>query len=230
MDELRCAVIEDVDSLREDLVFFLKHRGFSVVFESDGRGVLPALLDTSAQVVILDLGLPEIDGLAIAGSLREHRPELAIIMLTARSGPGDRLLGWREGADAYLVKPVEFKELEAVIRSVARRSGGTSEAPWSLDEAAQQLHSPRGRAVRLSATETAIALAFLRSGSGPIPVESLAAIFGDSEPAKASNRLPAALSRLRKKLEGLGEARLIVAVRGEGYRFGAPLVRRGSPS
>ena len=66
-----------------------------------GAGCLPALLDTSAQLVILIWG-PEIDGLAIAGSLREHRPELAIIMLTARSGPGDRLLGWREGADAYL--------------------------------------------------------------------------------------------------------------------------------
>ena len=81
--------------------------------------------------------------------------------------------------------------------------------------------------MRLSATETAIALAFLTSGSKPTPAETLASVFGGSEATKASNRLPAALSRLRKKLEGLGEARLIVAVRGEGYRFGAPLVRRG---
>ncbi len=230
MDELRCAVIEDVDSLREDLVFFLKHRGFSVVFESDGHGVLPALLDTSAQVVILDLGLPEIDGLAIAGSLREHRPELAIIMLTARSGPGDRLLGWREGADAYLVKPVDFKELEAVVRNVGRRAGGSSEPAWALDEQAQLLVSPRGRTVRLSALETAMVAAFLEAGEAPVSGEALAAAMGEDEPARASNRLPAALSRLRKKLEGLDEARLIVSVRGEGYRFGAPLGRRGSAS
>ena len=230
MDELRCAVIEDVDSLREDLVFFLKHRGFSVVFESDGRGVLPALLDTSAQVVILDLGLPEIDGLAIAGSLREHRPELAIIMLTARSGPGDRLLGWREGADAYLVKPVDFKELEAVVLSVGRRAGGSSELAWTLDEQAQLLVSPRGRTVRLSALETAMVAAFLKADEAPVSGEGLAAAMGEDEPARASNRLPAALSRLRKKLEGLDEARLIVSVRGEGYRFGAPLGRRGSAS
>jgi DNA-binding response OmpR family regulator len=230
MDELRCAVIEDVDSLREDLVFFLKHRGFSVVFESDGRGVLPALLDTSAQVVILDLGLPEIDGLAIAGSLREHRPELAIIMLTARSGPGDRLLGWREGADAYLVKPVDFKELEAVVRNVGRRAGGSIEPAWALDEQAQLLVSPRGRPVRLSALETAMVAAFLEAGEAPVSGEALAAAMGEDEPARASNRLPAALSRLRKKLEGLDEARLIVSVRGEGYRFGAPLGRRGSAS
>jgi len=151
-------------------------------------------------------------------------------MLTARSGPGDRLLGWREGADAYLVKPVDFKELEAVVRSVARRAGGGGEPVWALDEQAQLLASPRGRTVRLSALETTMVAAFCEAGEAPVRGEALAAALGEEEPARASNRLPAALSRLRKKLEGLDEARLIVSVRGEGYRFGAPLGRRGSPS
>ncbi|MGA1218869.1 MAG: response regulator transcription factor, partial [Pseudomonadales bacterium] len=144
MANLRCAVVEDEASLREDLLFFLDHAGFSVVFESDGYDVLPGLLGSTAEVVILDLGLPDIDGLEITRALRTQRPDMAIVMLTARSGPGDRLLGWREGADAYLVKPVEFKELEAVIRSVARRAGGSMEPLWTLDEQAQLLVSPRG--------------------------------------------------------------------------------------
>jgi DNA-binding response OmpR family regulator len=230
VDELRCAVIEDVDSLREDLVFFLKHCGFSVVFESDGYDVLSGLLGSTAEVVILDLGLPDIDGLEITRALRTKRPDMAIVMLTARSGPGDRLLGWRQGADAYLVKPVEFRELEAVIRSVARRAGGSMEPLWTLDEQAQLLVSPRGRTVRLSALETAMVAAFCEGGEAPVSGEALASAIGEGEPARASNRLPAALSRLRKKLEGLDEARLIVSVRGEGYRFGAPLSRRGSAS
>jgi len=230
MANLRCAVVEDEASLREDLLFFLDHSGFSVVFDSDGYDVLPGLLSSSAEVVILDLGLPDIDGLEITRALRAQRPDLAIVMLTARSGPGDRLLGWREGADAYLVKPVDFKELEAVVRSVARRAGGGGEPVWALDEQAQLLASPRGRTVRLSALETTMVAAFCEAGEAPVSGEVLAAALGDKEPARASNRLPSALSRLRKKLEGLDEARLIVSVRGEGYRFGAPLGRRGSPS
>ena len=230
MASLRCALVEDEASLREDLLFFLDHSGISVVFESDGYNVLPGLLSSNAEVVILDLGLPDIDGLEITRALRAQRPDMAIVMLTARSGPGDRLLGWREGADAYLVKPVDFKELEAVVRSVARRAGGGSEPAWALDEQAQLLVSPRGRTVRLSALETAMVAAFCEGGEAPVSGEALASAMGEEEPARASNRLPAALSRLRKKLEGLDEARLIVSVRGEGYRFGAPLGRRGSPS
>jgi DNA-binding response OmpR family regulator len=230
MPNLRCAVVEDEASLREDLLFFLDHSGFPVVYESDGYHVLPGLLSSNAEVVILDLGLPDIDGLEITRALRAQRPDMAIVMLTARSGPGDRLLGWREGADAYLVKPVDFKELEAVVLSVGRRAGGSSELAWTLDEQAQLLVSPRGRTVRLSALETAMVAAFLKADEAPVSGEGLAAAMGEDEPARASNRLPAALSRLRKKLEGLDEARLIVSVRGEGYRFGAPLGRRGSAS
>ncbi|MDA0955863.1 MAG: response regulator, partial [Proteobacteria bacterium] len=121
MPNLRCAVVEDEASLREDLLFFLAHSGISAVFESDGYDVLPGLLGSTAEVVVLDLGLPDLDGLEVTRALRAQRPDMAVVMLAARSGPGDRLLGWREGADAYLVKPVDFTELEAVLRSVARR-------------------------------------------------------------------------------------------------------------
>lgn len=230
MPHLRCAVVEDEPSLREDLLFYLEHSGISVVFQSDGYNVLSGLLASSAEVVILDLGLPDIDGLEVTRVLRAQRPDMAIVMLTARSGPGDRLLGWREGADAYLIKPIDFKELEAVIRSVARRAGGSSEPFWALDEEAQLLLSPRGRSVRLSALETAMVAAFCDAGEAPVSGEALALALGEGESTQASNRLPAALSRLRKKLEGLDEARLIVSVRGEGYRFGAPLGYRGSAS
>lgn len=228
MSDLRCAVVEDEPSLRADLIFFLQHVGLPVVLESDGVDALAALLACSANVVILDLGLPDLDGLEIARALRAQRPEMAIIMLTARSGPGDRLLGWREGADAYLVKPVEFKELEAVIRSVARRTVGAGESPWVLLDSAQQVRSPGGRTVRLSPTEVAFLALMVEAEDHPVSAEALGMALGVEESGNGSNRVPAALSRLRKKLEGLGPDRLIVAVRGEGYRFGAPLVRRGA--
>ena len=84
---LRCAVIEDSDGLREDLCFFLKNRGHRVVLENNGYETLAALEGVSMDVALLDLGLPEVDGLVIAKALRESRPDVAIVMVTARSGP-----------------------------------------------------------------------------------------------------------------------------------------------
>lgn len=220
---LRCAVIEDSDALREDLCFLLRSRGHMVVVANNGYETLAALDGVGLDVVLLDLGLPEVDGLVIAKALRESRPDLAIVMVTARSGPGDRVLGWREGADAYLIKPVDFAELDAVLQSVGRRLTSRGGSAWRLDQASQVLFSPSGRPVRLSLGETALVGAFCEAGETPVSQEQLLDALGEGEENIGGNRLPAALSRLRKKIEGLSEQRLVVAVRGSGYRFGAPL-------
>ncbi len=225
---LRCAVIEDSDALREDLCFFLKNRGHRVVLENNGYETLAALEGVSMDVALLDLGLPEVDGLVIAKALRESRPDVAIVMVTARSGPGDRVLGWREGADAYLVKPVDFAELDAVLQSVGRRLGLRGKSAWRLDEASQELFPPEGRPVRLSPGETALVAAFCEAGATPVSQQRLLDALGKAEDDLSPNRLPAALSRLRKKVDGLSERRLVVAVRGAGYRFGAPLHKADS--
>ena len=192
--------------------FFLKHRGFSVVFESDGRGVLPALLDLSAGGHFRP-GAPRNRWSGHRGIAEGASAELAIIMLR-RSGPGDRLLGWRE-SDAYLVKPVEFKELDGVIRRKRAGPEGAARPPgvWIVPSFAQASRAPK-----CHGNGHSVGVPYVRKQAN---ASGLASVFGGSE-ATASNRLPAALSRLRKKLEGLGEARLIVAVRGEGYRFWAP--------
>ena len=224
-------LIEDNHDIAAMVGEHLEHEGYEVDYAGDGVTGLHLAVTQEFDVIILDLMLPGMDGLDVCRKLRsEAGKSTPLLMLTARDTLEDKVAGLDAGADDYLVKPVEFKELEAVIRSVARRAGGSMEPLWTLDEPAQLLISPRGRTVRLSALETAMVAAFCEGGGAPVSGEALASAMGEGEPARASNRLPAALSRLRKKLEGLDEARLIVSVRGEGYRFGAPLSRRGSAS
>jgi DNA-binding response OmpR family regulator len=117
----RIGLIEDNIEYRDNLAFFLRREGFDVVFESDGHAIDLTLAQHPCDLILLDLGLPYEDGLAIAQRLRAQQPALGIVMLTARGSLDERLSGMRDGADAYLVKPVDFRELMAVLKSLLRR-------------------------------------------------------------------------------------------------------------
>lgn len=118
---MRVLIVEDEDAIAEPLASGLGREGFEVERVATGRAALDA---RPADVVLLDLRLPDIDGYTVCRELRAARPDVAIIMVTAKGEEIDRVLGLELGADDYIVKPFGFRELVARIRAVTRRSTG----------------------------------------------------------------------------------------------------------
>lgn len=119
---MRVLVIEDEDGIREVLRRYLSADGHEVVEAADGRSGLALFDDACPDFVILDLMLPEIDGYELCAAIRRRRPDVPLIMLTARDEESDKVVGLRLGADDYVTKPFSPRELIARIAAVARRS------------------------------------------------------------------------------------------------------------
>ena len=229
---IRIGLIEDNIEYRDNLAFFLRREGFDIAFESDGHEINHTLAQHPCDLIVLDLGLPYEDGLAIARRLRTQQPTLGIVMLTARGSLDERVSGMRDGADAYLVKPVDFRELMAVLKSLVRRLDITEKTVekqivarpvWQLLPAQLQLVPPEGPPIKLTSRETKLlshmVQAYPHAVARQVLVDS-----GDAVLTLLDFRhLEVALSRLRKKiLEATGQGLILVA-RNEGYLFGAPI-------
>ena len=222
----RIGLIEDNLDYRTEVAFHLRRAGFDVALESDGVGIDAQLAACPCNLLVLDLGLPVEDGLVIAHRLRQRQPGLGIVMLTARGSLDDRLAGLEEGADAYLVKPVDMRELVATLQSVQRRLAAAvlpSEA-WSLAPDTLSIRSPAGEAVELTATEMDLLKCLAAAAPEPVSREVLAAAMGHPEFDFDYRRLEVAFSRLRKKIETATTSDSpIRAARGRGYVFAAPV-------
>jgi DNA-binding response OmpR family regulator len=118
---LRILLIEDQRDIAANIWDYLEHRGFVMDHAGDGASGLRMALDGAYDVIVLDLGLPKLDGLDLCRSLREARRDTPVLMLTARDTLDDKLAGFAQGADDYVVKPFAIKELEARIRALHRR-------------------------------------------------------------------------------------------------------------
>jgi len=118
---LRILLIEDQRDIAANIWDFLEHRGFVMDHAADGAKGLRMALDGAYDVIVLDLGLPKLDGLDLCRSLREAHRDTPVLMLTARDTLDDKLVGFARGADDYVVKPFDMKELEARIRALHRR-------------------------------------------------------------------------------------------------------------
>ncbi len=222
----RVGLIEDNLDFRAEVAFHLRRNGFTIELESDGSGIEAQLADPPCDLLVLDLGLPVEDGLVIARRLRRQQPWLGIVMLTARGSLDDRLAGLEEGADAYLVKPVDMRELVATLHSVQRRlmSAVTSSEGWSLMPDTLSIDSPAGEAIALTATEMDLLKCLAAAAPEPVSREALAAAMGHTEPDFDYRRLEVAFSRLRKKIETASASESpIRAARGRGYVFAAPI-------
>lgn len=225
---IRIGLIEDNLSFRADLAFFLRHQGYAVVLESDGRLIDQALDQTPCDLLLLDLGLPVEDGLSIARRLRQRHPKTGLVMLTARGTTADRILGLEEGADAYLVKPVDFRELVAVLQNLVRHldTGSTPTSPnsgWRLQPSTLQLFPPKGSPIKLTGQEARLLRQLIASYPEAAPRSSMLTSGQQDLDPLDFRRLEAALSRLRKKLQNATGEQLIFASRNEGYLFGAPI-------
>jgi DNA-binding response OmpR family regulator len=178
--------------------------------------------DCPWSVLVLDLGLPGEDGLSIARRLRTSNPELGIVMLSGRGAMAQRIEGMREGADIYLVKPVESDELEAAIRSVARRLEQTK-AParaWVLNGVNMQLIAPSGISIALNYTETQLLQTFAQSPDCTCALEALILAIG-KQPATYDPRALKVISRLRREL---GDNALIKSTYAGGYVFAGKII------
>jgi len=220
-------IVEDDTRLRNLLKRLLEEERHVVDIAADGEeGLDLAAGQHGIDIVILDVGLPDMSGLEVARRLRRQRVEVAILMLTARDTVGDRVTGLDAGADDYLVKPFAFAELSARLRALARRSAPgprRSEpklvvGPITLDEA-RHLVTVSDQEVDLSPREYSLLECFLRHPGQALTRDQLLDHAWPFGVAVTPNAVDAYVHYLREKLGDAGE--LVRTVRGVGYRLGS---------
>jgi two-component system OmpR family response regulator len=236
MDTLpRILVVDDDRDIRTLLAEYLDANGYRTLTAADGAGMRNMLESDKVDLIVLDLGLPGEDGLTLCRNLRAQS-SIPIIMLTARSAPLDRIVGLEMGADDYLAKPFEPRELLARIHSVLRRaqslppnmekpeSGIMRFAGWTLDVTARHLLNPEGVVIALSGAEFRLLKCFLEHANRVLSREQLLSLTQGREADPFNRSMDLQVSRLRQKLGDDARApQLIKTVRNEGYLLTAPV-------
>jgi len=221
----RILVVEDDMQIARNLRDYLEVAGFEVTAVGDGSSALASIRGNRPDLLVLDLGLPGIDGLDVARELR-RTSTVPIVMLTARGEESDRIVGLELGADDYLVKPFSPKELVARVRAVLRRTSGTTAGAEVLRAGDVEVDLPKMRArvggqpVDLTPTEFEL-LATLAREPGRVFTRSqlLDAIHGVAIETY-ERAIDAHVKNLRRKLEPTpGTPRYVLTVHGVGYRF-----------
>ena len=220
---LRVLLVEDEHDIAANVWDFLERRGYVVDHCADGAGGLARAMQGGFDVVVLDLGLPRLDGLDLCRRLREAGHGVPVLMLTARDTLDDKLRGFAEGADDYLVKPFALAELEARLRAVAGRgrpSGPLSCGPLAYDPrtlAAQR----EGRRIPLTRLQGALLEALLREAPRIVPHARLIELAWGAAGADMA-ALQTQVYELRALVDRPFAQPMIHSVRGVGYRVVAP--------
>ncbi|MGH8677441.1 MAG: response regulator [Burkholderiales bacterium] len=230
-------VVDDDREIRDLLGRFLSKHGYRVTGAQDGREMRRALADWSIDLVILDLMLPGEDGLSLCRDLRT-KSQIPVIMLTMMGEETDRIVGLEMGADDYLPKPFNPRELLARVKAVLRRA---QYAPavlltvgkkllgfsgWRLDLGLRRLKSPQGLIVDLSAAEFDLLVAFVEHPQKVLNRDQLLDLTRGRTEAPFDRSVDMQVSRLRHKIEANPkEPELIKTVRGGGYVFTAIVTR-----
>ncbi|WP_408933697.1 response regulator transcription factor [Corynebacterium marquesiae] len=225
---MKILVVDDEQAVRESLRRSLRFNGYEVLTANDGLEAVETVRAKNPELLILDVMMPNMDGLEVCRTLRSEGWDRPILVLTARDGVSDRVAGLDAGADDYLPKPFALEELLARVRSLVRRASADSiaaEAPvesrlsfedLELDADTREV-SRGGRAISLTRTEFAL-LQLLMENPRKVLSRSkiLEEVWGYDFPT-SGNALEVYIGYLRKKTEGEGDARLIHTVRGVGY-------------
>jgi len=224
----RVLVVEDDPAIRQGVLDALEFEGYSTLSAARGDEGLEKAIRAELDLVLLDLVLPGKDGLDVLKELREVRPALPVIILTARGAEADRVKGLGLGADDYVVKPFGVKELLARVQAVLRRSAerpaavGTLSIPGgTVDLALRQARFGRSERVELSERETEL-LRYLAANAGrAVSREELLARVWRTDPDGLETRtVDMLVARLREKLRDDPEdPKALLTVRGQGYLF-----------
>ena len=228
-------VVDDDPGIRSLLAEYLERNGLRVSLATDGREMRRALGESTPDLVVLDVMLPGEDGLALCRDLRA-RSRLPVIMLTARADDTDRIVGLEMGADDYVIKPFNPRELLARINSVLRRARMLPPAQaaahrvrfagWTLDLAARELIAPDDVVVTLSGTEFKLLSVFVDHPNRVLDRNQLMDLTLGRESTPFDRSIDVQVSRLRARLRDEGrEPRIIKTVRNEGYVLAATVER-----
>jgi DNA-binding response OmpR family regulator len=221
-------VVDDDPKIVTLVRTYLEREGFSVVTAGDGKSALAAVTTSSPRLIVLDIMLPELDGLALLRILRE-RSEIPIVLLSARGSTADRVYGIHEGADDYLVKPFSPAELVVRVKAVLRRTersqgaprarGAISHADLSID--LDRFEVRRGLAsIALTAAEFRLLTALVQAEGRVLTRQTLLdALYGPVQGDALERTIDVHVGRLRDKLgDSADRPRYIATVRGAGYR------------
>jgi DNA-binding response OmpR family regulator len=243
LDRPDILIVDDDERLRRRLAAYLKGEGLDARTAGNGAEMRKALAEAEPDLVVLDLLMPGEDGLTLTRYLREHH-DLGIIILTGKGESVDRIVGLEMGADDYVPKPFELRELLARIRSVLRRSGprgakaaartATAKgggdvlrfADLTLDMAARSLISGTGKEIHLTAAEFNILAVFAANPHRVLDRDRLMDAAGGRDWQPYDRSIDLHVSHLRHKIEeDPKKPRLIKTMRGAGYMFTAEVRR-----
>lgn len=226
-------VVDDDREIRELLQEYLHKNGYRVTAVADGRAMWHALEQSTPDIIVLDLMLPGEDGLSLCRKLRTSS-QVPVIMLTALGDETDRIVGLEMGADDYLAKPFNPRELIARIKSILRRARALPEnlqtdeasrmrfAGWTLDLETRELINSGGDRVALSGTEFKLLRVFLTHPNRVLNRDQLIDLMLSRDATPFDRSIDVQVSRLRHRLRDDGrDPGLIKTVRGEGYVFAA---------
>jgi DNA-binding response OmpR family regulator len=226
-------IVDDDERLRRTVSHSLKKEGYAVREAGTGEEMRKRLAAEVVDLVILDLVLPDDDGLDLAREVRSQS-EVGIIMLTGKVGTIDKIVGLEVGADDYLTKPFDHRELLARVRTVLRRVpkerkdalessiSSVQFEGWGLDLVTQELTSPSGALVYLTSNEFQLLVSLVTQGERPLSRKQIAKLMGGRNWLPLNRSVDVLIGKLRKKVEVDPKApKLIKTVRGVGYKFAA---------
>ena len=230
-------IVDDDREINTLLSDYLQRNGYQTRTAGDGREMTRQLEQGRIDLVVLDLNLPGEDGLTLCRNLRTHSA-LPVIMLTARGEPVDRILGLEMGADDYLAKPFEPRELLARIRSVLRRTQALPPnlqdsqpqlarfAGWTMDFTARHLLDAAGTVVALSGAEFRMLKALIDHANRVLSRDQLLNLTQGRDADPFDRSIDLQISRLRQKLgDDARSPQIIKTVRNEGYVLATPVTR-----
>jgi len=222
---MRILVIEDEKDLADAIARGLSRQAYAADIAYDGLQAMELVEINSYDLLILDLNLPGLDGLEVCRRTREKDPRIGILMLTARAGQDDRVMGLNLGADDYLVKPFHFPELIARVRSIFRRTGEARKVILRVDDLVLDPNSITvyigDQRIPLTAKEFAI-LEYLMVNAGKVvSQEELLEHVWNEDANLFTLTIKVHINNLRNKLKEAGKVDCIRTVKGKGYVIGA---------
>ncbi len=222
----RIILVEDDPALRDSVADYLTRIGYEITAVESGLRFYHALAEHSFAAAIIDLGLPDIDGLQLSDYIRKNTT-MACIILTARGSVDARIAGYDSGADLYLVKPVDCRELASALASILLRNrkeiAAKSDSNWCLNRQSATLITPTSALVSLTSREMDFLLCLAGAPEKAVSRTAILDTLGYSNDEFSNRALESLIRRLRRKIESIVGSSPILTRHGVGYTFSAPL-------